>query len=156
MIAPLASMSVADEFDSGIGAVPLHMTVLTKVPVARDRSAAVAAAVRGIAATTAPVSIVASGRAGFGHGGAVQVTTVEMSDQLRRLHSRLLNDVCRAGADLVHPVYSGDGYRPHVSDTHDGQLINPGDQLVLTTLAILDCTRPARQLVDKVALAGAM
>lgn len=156
MIAPLAPMNVGDEFDSGVGAVPLHMTVLPKVRIARDRSAAVAAVVRGIASTTAPVGIVASGRAGFGHEGSVQVTTVEMSDQLRRLHSRLLTDVCRAGAESVQAAYNGDGYRPHVSDTRDGQLVNPGDQLLLTTLAILDCTRPTRYLADKVALSAAI
>ena len=79
-----------------------------------------------------------------------------MSDQLRRLHYRLLNDVRRAGADPVQPRYNGAGYRPHVSDTCDGPLITPGDQLVLRTLAILDCTRPARLLADKVTLTGTM
>lgn len=154
MIAPLAPMSVGDEFDSGVGAVPLHMTVLTKVRVPRDRSAAVAAVVRNVAAVTAPFTIVAVGRAEFGHQGTVQVTTVELSDQLRRLHTRLLDDVGRTGVDQVQPAYNGDGYRPHISDTRDGQLINPGEQLMLTTLAILDCTRPVRQLVDKMTLSG--
>lgn len=154
VIAPLAPVSVGDEFDSGVGAVPLHMTVLTKVRVRRDLSEAVAAAVRDIAVATAPVRLVAGGRAGFGHEGAVHVTTVEMSDQLRGLHSRLLKDVCRAGGVPVQPAYNGDGYRPHVSDTRDGQLVNPGEQLVLTTLAILDCTRPTRHLADMVALSG--
>jgi len=135
--------------------VPLHLTVVTKVAVPRDRSAAVAVAVRDIAATIAPFSVVASGRAGFGHGGTVEVTTVEMSDQLCRLHFRLLNDVCRAGADPVQPAYNGDGYRPHVSNTRDGQLLSPGEQLVATTLAILDCTLPTRQLTDMVMLSGA-
>lgn len=148
-------MCVGDEFESGAGAVPLHMTVLTKVRVPPEQSAAVAVAVRDIAATTAPFNVVANGRAGFGHEGAVQVTTVEISDQLRRLHFRLLTDVCRAGAGLVQPAYNGDGYRPHVSDTRDGQLVSPGEHLVLTTLGILDCTRPVRRLADKVALSGA-
>ncbi|WP_460811036.1 2'-5' RNA ligase family protein [Microlunatus endophyticus] len=145
-------MSVGEEFESGAGAIPLHMTVLTKVRVPRDQS--VVAAVRAIAATTAPFNVVASGRAGFGHEGTVQVTTVEMSDPLRRLHLRLLDDVRRAGADPVQLAYNGDGYRPHVSDTRDGQLISPGERLALTTLAILDCSRPTRRLADKVALSG--
>ena len=90
--------------DSLAGAVPLHMTVLTNVRVPRHRSAAVVTAVREVAATAAPFVAVVSGRTGFGHETTVQVTAVEMSYQLRRLHFYLLHDVCRAGADPIQPA----------------------------------------------------
>jgi hypothetical protein len=148
IIAPLAPMDVREQFDAGVGTVPLHLTVLPKVRVPSDRSGAVAAAVRDIAATTAPLTIVADGRAGFGQDGAVRVTTVVLSEELRLLHARLLEDVCNAGGSPAQPGYVGEGYRPHISDTFDGRLINPGEHVVLASLTILDCTEPIRQLTD--------
>jgi len=62
----------------------------------------------------------------------------------------------RARQAWVPPAYNGDGYRPHISDVRDGQLLDSGEQLMVTTLAILDCTRPTRYLADKVPLSRVM
>ena len=153
VIAPLVPVGLGDEF-AGAGTVPLHLTVLPKVRLPADRSADLSAVVDDIAATTAPIAVVADGRAGFGHDGEIPVTTVELSATLRRLHLRLRDDVLRVGAVAAQPAYSGDGYRPHVSDTGDGAKVSPGEQMLLTSLTILDCTLPTRRLVHHAALAG--
>jgi hypothetical protein len=74
------------------------------------------------------------------------VTTIELSDELQRLHDRLRQSLRDVGAESIEPAYNGTGYRPHITDTWDGRAVGPGERILLTALAILDCTQPVRVL----------
>lgn len=152
VIAPLVQMTLGDEYPQG--AVPLHLTVLPNTSVATDVAAAVESAIRAVAGTTEPVTAITDGYASFGDAGDVRVTTVDVTAELQRLHLRLLEGVQRAGGVAVTPAYNGDGYRPHITHTHDHQVIRPGEKVTLTAMAVLDCTQPIRRVSTIADLVG--
>ncbi|WP_152362509.1 2'-5' RNA ligase family protein [Microlunatus speluncae] len=152
VIAPLVPISAGDQFEQGT--VPLHLTVLPKFLVPDDRSAAVESMITEIAAVTGPITATSTGDALFGQDGTVEVSTIEASAVLQRLHVRLLEGALRAGAMSDRPAYNGDRYRPHVTRTSDGHSVRSGDSVELTTLAILDCSQPTRRVSFTASLSG--
>jgi hypothetical protein len=143
VIAPLVPMVVGDEFEQG--RIPLHLTLLPKFRVSYGEEPAVVTMINEVAAAAGMITATCAGYASFGGEGEVRVSTVEASVEIRRLHDHLLERARQVGGVPVRPAYSGDGYRPHVTHT-DGQAPRPGEQLVLTALAVLDCTRPTRRV----------
>lgn len=152
VIAPLVPMAIGDEFQQGT--VPLHLTVLPNTSVGPEIAAAVESAIREVAGITEPITARARGFASFGDAGDVRVTTVDVTAELQRLHVRLLECVQRAGGIAINPAYNGDGYRPHITHTHDHQVIRPGERVSLTAVAVLDCTQPIRRVSVMADLAG--
>ena len=145
-------MAVGDEFQRGT--VPLHLTVLPNTRVAMGRAAAVESAIREVARSTEPITATADGYASFGDAGDVQVTTVDVTVELQRLHLRLLQGVQQAGGEPATPAYNGKGYRPHITHTHDHQVVRPGEQVSLRSVVLLDCTQPIRHVTTIADLAA--
>jgi 2'-5' RNA ligase len=152
VIAPLSPIQVGDRFDQG--KVPLHLTTLPKFRVHDESLPTVLSAIGNVAAAMRPITVTPTNYAQFGHAGRVTVTTVAVSADLRRLHERLSDGVQRAGARPNEPAYNGDGYRPHITHTHDGHAIHPGEMTTLASLAVLDCSQPARQITTLWPLSG--
>lgn len=144
VIAPLTPLRIGDRYEQG--KVPLHLTTLPKFQATQEVMHAVLAAIGEIAASTGPISVTTSGYSQFGHADNIPVTTVSLSTELRQLHLRLLEGAYGAGARPNHPDYNGDGYRPHITHTHDGHAVHPGSQVTLGSLAILDCSQPTRKI----------
>lgn len=142
VIAPLTPMTVGDQFQHGL--VPLHLTTLPKVRVPHEKLPAVLAAIGEVAAAATLLRVVTAAFDLFGESGTVRVTTVQLSEPLRQLHLGLLEATRAAGAVPLNPGYHGDGYRPHITYTHDGRFLTPGERAELTALAVLDCSRPTR------------
>ncbi|HEY9290272.1 MAG TPA: 2'-5' RNA ligase family protein [Microlunatus sp.] len=151
VISPLTPLRAGDEFDRD--RIPLHLTVLPPIRVDEDDAQAVTSAVVELASATAPITVTGTDYADFGPGGDVRVTTVDGSQELRQLHSRLLGSAQQAGAVPVQPDYNGPGYRPHITHTDDG-VVRPGERILLSTLAIIDCTGATRPVAATAPLAG--
>lgn len=146
VIAPLTTIAAGDQF--GLGTVPLHLTSLPKVRVPHGELPAVLAAIDEVAAAATPLRVITAGFDLLGEASTVRVTTVEPSASLRQLHLDLLEATRAAGAVTLHPSYHGDGYRPHITHTHDGRFLASGEQAELTALAVLDCSRPTRRILS--------
>lgn len=152
VIAPLTMIAVGDQFDQG--AVPLHLTVLPPARVTQDQIPAIVDAVCAIAAATSPIMATARAYDQFGKDGSVAVTTVEPSAELRQLHHQLLTAAQSVGAVPRQASFTGDGYRPHITHTHDHRMVRPGEVVTLTTLAVLDCTLPSQRVTAAAPLSG--
>ncbi|QDP96401.1 2'-5' RNA ligase family protein [Microlunatus elymi] len=144
IIAPLSPMKIGDEFEQG--GVPLHLTALPTIRVPPNQLQPVLVAIGEVAMSNGPVEVQAVGYEQFGDAQDVSVTIIDPSPQLRQLHLELLEAARMAGARPRRYDYNADGYRPHISHTHDAQAVRPGESVTLTALAVLDCSEPTRRI----------
>jgi hypothetical protein len=134
VLAPLALMTVGDEFARGT--IPLHVTVLPNVRVPEAGVKKFHDAVAKIASVTPSIAIAGDHLERFGTS-QVTVTALAPIPELAALHQDLLAAAQSAGAISTDPQYSGDGYRAHASHTPFGAL-TPGETALLTYIVLVE------------------
>ena len=138
IVLPLAPLSTGDEFT--VAQWPLHVTLVEPFPtsLAADDVARLLASVEGIGTGAPAIHVAAGDEAMFGRHRDVPVTLVRDGGELAVLRSRTLAALERAGIG----VQPRPDFRPHVTRKHHGR-IQPGDRVVLDTVALIDMRPPA-------------
>jgi len=126
--------------------IPLHLTVLSNARLGGPASRFVGEVQR-VAADFQPLVARALSFELFGPNADIPVTEVTVGQDLRRLHAALIGAVRRQGGGAVEPAYWEAGYRAHVTKTQRGSGVEPGAELQLERLALLDCTEPTRRVI---------
>ena len=103
--------------------------------------------VRRVAMACPPFSAGALDNEKFGPNANIPVTEVTVVPQLRWLHDELCEAVRGLGGEAVEPAYWGAGCRAHVTKTQRGSTVDPGDEVRLDRLALIDCTAPVCKVV---------
>lgn len=145
VISPLEEMRVGDTYV--LDDLPLHLTVL---PNARFDSPSMRCVeeVRRIATSFRPFVAGALRFEMFGPNRDIPVTEIRVVRELRQLHEELRDAVRKVGGVAVEPAYWGAGYRAHVTKTQRHRSIEPGDEVWIDRLALIDCTEPVRRVVS--------
>lgn len=69
--------------------------------------------------------------------GETPVVILEKSKELLRLHYELINILTDCGAVFNNPEFTKDGFIPHCT-IQNAKKINIGDQLLLSTISLID------------------
>jgi 2'-5' RNA ligase len=134
VVLPLVPLSVGVGFP--LRTWPLHVTVAPTF-VTGAEAAAIAAVIAPVVAGTPTVTVTAGDDEGFGPSGRVPVTVLVPSPELSQLHEVLLAALRAVGVEFDDPVYTGPGYRAHVTVTGDARM-RPGETALLEQAALVD------------------
>ena len=144
VIFPLAGMEVGDTYV--LNDIPLHLTALSNARLDGPASMFVED-VRGVAVGHTPFTARALDLEMFGPNADILVTEVTVVPPLRQLHEALCDAARQRGGKAVEPRYWGAGFRAHVTKTPRGLSVEPGAELRLDRLALIDCTESIRRVV---------
>ncbi|MEO7018291.1 MAG: 2'-5' RNA ligase family protein [Leifsonia sp.] len=144
VVFPLEQMQVGDTYV--LNDIPLHLTVLSNARLTGAASGFVDE-VRRAAEGCAPFTARALGLELFGPNANIPVTEVTVVPTLRRLHEALCEAVLRHGGEAVEPAYWGADFRAHVTKTPRGLGIDPGSEVRLDRVALIDCSQPIRKVI---------
>lgn len=92
---------------------PLHVTLLANFRT--DRIEDVKSQLKKLAQQTVPFEIRADGEALFGPQQSVAVSLIHPDENIKKLHSQLLEVATELGAVFDEPMYNAAGYRPHAT-----------------------------------------
>ena len=73
----------------------------------------------------------------FGENGQVQVTLLEKTDELARLHADIVAVLEQGGLTLNDPQFAGAGFLPHATVQKHARLVS-GDAVRFSALSIID------------------
>ena len=118
-----------------MSSLPLHITILSIFSSDQQHSFFTTILAK-IAEDARQLTVRTAGRALFGVDQDIPVTLVENSDQLRKLHLRLL-DAVSDHVSFRAPQFVGDGYGPHITDQGDRKA-GRGDSLILDNLMLVE------------------
>jgi hypothetical protein len=114
----------------------LHATIVPPFDCAAE-STAVMNAIRPIAATTNPFTVVGHQRQLFGHQREVVVTTLLPVDHIHALHNILSDALEQLKALPIEPAYHRDGFKAHITDNAYSTFA-PGERTQIHTLTLVD------------------
>lgn len=115
---------------------PLHITIADTFAVERKESD-LDSKLSDLVSKTKPVTGTADHDEFFGASQEVQVTILNMSDELVALHFDVIGLLKSCGAVLNDPQYSEEGFRAHATVQSHARLTF-GETVTLTKLAIID------------------
>ena len=123
-------------FEYASNSWPLHVTIADTFAVEREASS-LDDKLSDLVSKRKPVTGVADHDEFFGASQEVQVTILDMSEQLVALHYDVIGLLKSSGAVLNDPQYSEEGFRAHATVQPHARL-TIGDEVTLTKLAIID------------------
>ena len=115
---------------------PLHMTLVPPFSVPTDTIEVLAEIERNLT-NFQPFSTSVGADAAFGRRRTVPVSLINSTPQLQRLHEMLLKSVTELGGEVVTPIYSGKGYKSHVTFQKSGRL-QPGQKIDINNVSLVD------------------
>ena len=123
-------------FEYASSSWPLHVTIADTFAVVR-KDGDLDNKLSDLVSEKKPVTGVADHDEFFGAAQEVQVTILNMSDELVRLHYDVIGLLKGCGAVLNDPQYSEEGFRAHATVQPHARL-TIGETVTLTKLAIID------------------
>jgi 2'-5' RNA ligase len=154
VVLPLTPLREGDTFE--VSAWPLHITVLP--PFRTDATGEeVGAAIRSVASSQAPLTVVAEHDELFGRRHDIPVTVMAENEQLISLHHALRDAVRPFAATPEEPAFTGARFRPHVTVKTHGR-VHEGDEFTLTQIAVVDMvprSSPGRTVLATIDLPAA-
>lgn len=84
-----------------------------------------------------PVSVSAGEDEFFGGERKIQVTVLDMNEELMSLHKQIIKTLKEAGAIFDEPQYNENGYRAHATAQKSHRL-NKGDNVLIDEVTIVD------------------
>lgn len=139
VVAPLRPMKVAANFPRDD--LPLHLTLLPIVRVKdADSAGELQRRLTQVTTTLTPIESVVADEEWFGPQHDVLVFVLGPAPAASRAHEAFLAAATEVSAEPVEPQYTGPGFRPHITRARDSSMLRLGQRLLLTEVAILDCT----------------
>lgn len=115
---------------------PLHVTLSPRFSVDLEQPG-ILDALQHVARNHGAIKTVVKNDEHFGQDARVHVAMAERTEKLIELHNQLLDVLEVFGADFDEPMYSRDGYRPHVTVQRSGR-VHKGDELVIDSMSLVD------------------
>jgi 2'-5' RNA ligase len=143
VVAPFVPWEIGSVFAPS--AIPLHVTMLSNFVIDRAQLSEVLDRIEHVATSTSPLIALGGRPELFGPLRNVKVTELADSHQLMTVHLTLRGAVGDLGRP-VEPSYQDAGFRPHVTEVA-GSGLAQGEQALLETFAVLDCTAVDRVVV---------
>lgn len=115
---------------------PLHVTLSPRFSVDIDQPGFYEA-LQEVVRDYEPVTTTVKNDEHFGQDAHVHVAILERTEKLIQLHNHLLDVLESFGATFDEPMYSRDGYRPHVTVQRSGR-VHKGDEITINSLSLID------------------
>ena len=134
IVAPLESLTVGTSFATP--RFPLHVTLVPPFRVDCELPVLIAA-VKVVARETERMLAEVIGQEQFGPGADIAVALIRPIESVLNAHSRLIEALMPLGWSAKEPHYNGEGFRPHITDTHERH-VRLGERSRLGEIAIIE------------------
>lgn len=115
---------------------PLHITLLANFTI-KDSVDALTAQLNNLAQQLRPFASVVEGEAMFGPNSNIAVSLIKPSNELKDLHSRLVQIAKHLGATFDEPRFIENGFRPHATIQASSRL-DEGQSVTINEFTLVD------------------
>lgn len=115
---------------------PLHVTLLANFTISQPLENLIES-LEMYAQETEPFEIMSDGEDLFGPNQNIAVSLIQLSENIRKLHTDLIVISEKLGAEYDTPQFMGEGFRPHATRQTDSHLTNK-QKLKLNNLTLVD------------------
>lgn len=135
IVLPVEEFSVGAVYKAG-ESLPLHCTVMGWFSLSEDRAESLNELLPNVARFTHQFVLESVGEDMFGPSKTIPVNILARTDALMRLHNVLLENLALFGFITRTAVWTGRGYRPHVTPVGD-RALEQGERHTVTSMVLV-------------------